>query len=93
MPRRSGLASGLLLGAALDAVLADPRRGHPVGVFGTAAARAERRLWAANRARGALFALGCAGPVAAARLVPPSTAQVAAAASAAPGNGRRPAIR
>ena len=66
MPRRSGLASGLLLGAALDAVLADPRRGHPVGVFGTAAARAERRLWAANRARGALFALGCAGPVAAA---------------------------
>jgi adenosylcobinamide-phosphate synthase len=66
MPRRSGLASGLLLGAALDAVLADPRRGHPVAVFGTVAARAEHRFWAANRARGALFALGCAGPAAAA---------------------------
>jgi len=66
MPRRSGLASGLLLGSALDAVLADPRRGHPVAVFGTAAARAEHRLWAASRARGALFALACAGPAAAA---------------------------
>ena len=66
MPRQSGLASGLLLGAALDAVLADPRRGHPVAVFGTAAARAERRFWAASRARGALFTLACAGPAAAA---------------------------
>jgi adenosylcobinamide-phosphate synthase len=66
MPRRSGLASGLLLGAALDAVLADPRRGHPVAVFGAAAARAEHRFWAASRVRGALFTLACAGPVAAA---------------------------
>jgi adenosylcobinamide-phosphate synthase len=66
MPRRSGLASGLLLGSALDAVLADPRRGHPVAVFGSAAARAEHRLWAASRARGALFAVACAGPPAAA---------------------------
>src|SRR5262252_4170631 len=66
MPRRSGLASGLLLGSALDALLADPRRGHPVAAFGTAAARAESRLWAASRARGALFALACAGPPAAA---------------------------
>jgi len=66
MPRRSGLAYGLLLGAALDAVLADPRRGHPVAAFGTAAARAEHRLWAASRARGALFTLACAGPMAAA---------------------------
>src|SRR5215470_6527940 len=61
MPRRSGLASGLLLGSALDALLADPRRGHPVAAFGTAAARAERRLWAPSRARGALFTVGGAG--------------------------------
>jgi adenosylcobinamide-phosphate synthase len=66
MPRRSGLASGLLLGSALDAVLADPRQGHPVAVFGAAAARAEHRFWAASRARGALFTLACAGPAAAA---------------------------
>ena len=66
MPRRSGLASGLLLGSALDALLADPRRGHPVAAFGTAAARAEGRLWRASRARGALFTVACAGPAVAA---------------------------
>ena len=66
MPRRSGLASGLLLGSALDALLADPRHGHPVAAFGTAAARAEGRLWAGSRARGALFTVACAGPAAAA---------------------------
>jgi cobalamin biosynthesis protein CobD/CbiB len=38
MPSRRGLAAGLLLGAALDAVLADPRRAHPVAAFGAAAA-------------------------------------------------------
>jgi adenosylcobinamide-phosphate synthase len=66
MRRRSGLASGLLLGSALDALLADPRRGHPVAAFGGAAARAEGRLWRASRARGALFTVACAGPAAAA---------------------------
>jgi adenosylcobinamide-phosphate synthase len=66
MRRRSGLACGLLLGAALDALLADPPRGHPVAAFGATAARAERRLWAASRARGALFAVACTGPAAAA---------------------------
>jgi adenosylcobinamide-phosphate synthase len=62
----SGLAPGLLLGSALDALLADPRRAHPVAAFGTAAARAERWLWAASRARGALFTVACAGPAVAA---------------------------
>jgi len=62
----SGLAPGLLIGSALDALLADPRHGHPVAAFGTAASRAEGRLWAASRARGVLFALACTGPVAAA---------------------------
>ncbi len=65
MRRQAGLAPGLLLGSALDALLADPRRAHPVAAFGAAASRAERRLWAASRARGALFAIGCAGPAAA----------------------------
>jgi adenosylcobinamide-phosphate synthase len=66
MRHRSALACGLLLGAALDAMLADPRRGHPVAAFGTAASRAERRLWAPSRGRGTLFAMACAGPAAAA---------------------------
>ena len=51
MPSRRGLAAGLLLGAALDAVLADPRRGHPVAAFGAAASRAEAALWADSRGR------------------------------------------
>jgi adenosylcobinamide-phosphate synthase len=66
MRRRSGLAPGLLVGTALDAVLADPRAAHPVAIFGALAARAERRLWADTRARGILFAAACVGPVAAA---------------------------
>jgi adenosylcobinamide-phosphate synthase len=66
MTRRYGLAAGLLLGSVLDALLADPRRGHPVAAFGAAAARAEHRLWAASRSRGVLFAAACAAPVAAA---------------------------
>ncbi|MHB1596143.1 MAG: cobalamin biosynthesis protein, partial [Streptosporangiaceae bacterium] len=64
--RRPGLAPGLLLGAVLDAVLADPAAGHPVAAFGSAAARVERLLWADSRPRGALFVLACVGPVMAA---------------------------
>jgi adenosylcobinamide-phosphate synthase len=66
MRHGSGLAPGLLLGTVLDALLADPRRGHPVAAFGAAASRAEGRLWAASHARGAVFTLACIAPVAAA---------------------------
>src|SRR5712672_2658171 len=34
------LAAGLIAGVALDALLGDPRRGHPVAAFGRAAAAA-----------------------------------------------------
>ena len=61
-----GLALGMLLGTALDAVLGDPSRGHPVAFFGSAAARTEQRLWADSRPRGALFVLLTVGPVLAA---------------------------
>ena len=80
MSREPGLAPGLILGAALDALVADPRRRHPVALFGTAAAGVEARLWAASRARGALFAAACAVPAAALGL----GAQRLAARSAAP---------
>ena len=66
MRHGSGLAPGLLIGAAVDVLLAGPRRGRPVAAFGAAASRAGGRLWAASRVRGALFTLTCAGPVAAA---------------------------
>src|SRR5262249_50076441 len=64
--RRSGLAPGLLLGSALDVLVADPREGHPVALFGAAAARAERRLWAVSRPRGIGYAMACIIPVVAA---------------------------
>lgn len=36
---------GLALGVALDALFADPRRGHPVAIFGRAAGALEERLY------------------------------------------------
>ncbi|MFC4561311.1 cobalamin biosynthesis protein [Nocardiopsis mangrovi] len=56
--RRSAAATaiGLLAGAVLDRVVPDPRRGHPVAVFGAAAGRLERRVYGPSRARGAAFA-------------------------------------
>ncbi len=69
-PRGAGLALGLLAGVALDRVLADPRRGHPVALFGNGAGRLERAMWADSRSRGVLFSALCVlpGVVAARRL-------------------------
>ena len=61
MSHRSQLALGLLLGSALDGVVADPRRGHPVAAFGTAAGALERRMWADSKTRGAAFTALCVG--------------------------------
>lgn len=58
---------GTVLGHLGDLLLGDPRRGHPVAVFGRAAGAAERALWRDNRAAGALHTALCvAGAVAAA---------------------------
>jgi adenosylcobinamide-phosphate synthase len=51
-----GRATGLLIGVVADALLGDPRRGHPVAVFGAGAARLERAWWADSRPRGAGYA-------------------------------------
>src|SRR3954447_9395382 len=50
-------AAGLALGAAADLALGDPRRGHPVAGFGTAAAALERRVWRDSRPTGAAYAV------------------------------------
>lgn len=63
--RRMETAAGLVLGATLDALLGDPRRGHPVAAFGRAAAALERRGYADSRVRGALYAGACVGGAAA----------------------------
>src|SRR5690349_19218974 len=54
-------AAGLALGALADLALGDPRRGHPVAGFGTAAAALERRAWRDSRAAGAGYAAALTG--------------------------------
>jgi adenosylcobinamide-phosphate synthase len=58
-PPRWPLAAGLIAGVAADAVLGDPRRGHPVALFGRAAGVLEARLYADSRLRGAAYAAAC----------------------------------
>jgi adenosylcobinamide-phosphate synthase len=52
---------GLAAGYALDTALGDPRRGHPVALFGRAAGALERRMWADSRSRGAGYTAVCVG--------------------------------
>jgi adenosylcobinamide-phosphate synthase len=54
-------AYGATAGLLGDLLLGDPRRGHPVAVFGRAAAAVERVLWRDHRGWGALHTLVCAG--------------------------------
>ena len=54
---------GIALGVLLDAALADPRRGHPVALFGTAAQALERRLYGDSRAPGIAHVALCVGAV------------------------------
>jgi adenosylcobinamide-phosphate synthase len=61
----TAFAVGAVAGYAVDTVLADPRRGHPVALFGSAAAALERRLWRDHRAAGSAFTVLCVGAVAA----------------------------
>jgi adenosylcobinamide-phosphate synthase len=67
VPRHSHwpLAAGLAAGVALDALVGDPRRGHPVAAFGRAAAALEARDYADSRLRGAAHAAACVLAVAA----------------------------
>jgi adenosylcobinamide-phosphate synthase len=55
---------------AADALAGDPQRGHPVAVFGAAAAALQERLYADSRPRGAAYTAACvlaaAAPAAAA---------------------------
>ncbi len=59
------IAKGLLAGVVLDAVLGDPRRGHPVAAFGRVASALEKRIHADSKVRGSVFTgvcvLGAAG--------------------------------
>ena len=50
--RRLAPAGGLIAGYALDRLLGDPQRWHPVAGFGRAAGRLEQRLYADDRRAG-----------------------------------------
>jgi adenosylcobinamide-phosphate synthase len=54
--RARATALGLLAGVALDQVAGDPRRGHPVALFGAVAGRLEARMWRDDRTAGAGYA-------------------------------------
>ncbi|MFF3837302.1 cobalamin biosynthesis protein [Streptomyces sp. NPDC001930] len=56
-----GFAYGAAAGLAVDLLLGDPRRGHPVAAFGRAAAAVENRLHHDHRGWGALHTAVCAG--------------------------------
>ncbi len=63
MTARTAPSLGLLGGMLLDAAVGDPRRGHPVALFGGLAQRAERALYADDRLRGVCYtALLVGGP-------------------------------
>lgn len=54
-------ALGIVLGHLADRAFGDPRRGHPVSGFGSAAAALERRTYADSRARGVVHLTVLAG--------------------------------
>ncbi|WP_320781206.1 cobalamin biosynthesis protein [Streptomyces sp. CRN 30] len=74
-----GAAAGLLG----DLLLGDPRRGHPVAVFGRAAGAVEQVLWRDHRGRGALHTAVCAGGAAGVGLLAARSVRSSPAASAA----------
>jgi adenosylcobinamide-phosphate synthase len=90
-PRRRSqgwpVAVGILAGTAADALLGDPRRGHPVALFGRAAQAVQSRAYADSRVRGAGYAVGCllaaAAPAVAAERLTRGRPWVRAAATAA----------
>lgn len=67
----AGSVRGLVLGFALDACLGDPRRHHPVAVFGHAAGALERRLYSDCRVRGLVHWTVCVGAAVALSLLLP----------------------
>lgn len=90
----ASLATGLVVGHVVDALVGDPRRWHPVAGFGRLATAVEARVWADDRRAGAAFATGLVGGVVllavlvqrlAGRVPGGRTAVVAAAAWAASG--------
>lgn len=58
-------AAGIVAGVAADAVFGDPRRAHPVALFGSGAAALERHSYSDNRVAGVVHTAGLLVAVAA----------------------------
>lgn len=63
MTRVDPVALGLVVGWAADQVLGDPRRGHPVAIFGSWAGAVERRTYRDARPAGVLTEVVVLAPV------------------------------
>jgi adenosylcobinamide-phosphate synthase len=63
-PASRGRVAGIAVGYFADLVLGDPRRGHPVALFGSSAAALERLTYADSRRAGALYAGALLGALA-----------------------------
>jgi adenosylcobinamide-phosphate synthase len=63
---RAARAIGLLVGLAADGIVGDPRRGHPVAVFGRVAKLAERLCYRDHKMAGAVYTAALSGTVVAA---------------------------
>lgn len=85
VPLPDPVATGLLAGYLLDRLLGDPRRGHPVAVFGSWAGQVEDRCYRPDRRSGVLATMLALAPLAAlglaARRLPPTGQTVATAAT------------
>ncbi|MFF0555302.1 cobalamin biosynthesis protein [Streptomyces sp. NPDC004266] len=82
-PATGVFAYGAALGLAVDLLVGDPRRGHPVAAFGRAAARVERALWRDHRGWGVLHTAVCAGATVTAGALAARTARGSRAGSVA----------
>ncbi|MBK1786920.1 cobalamin biosynthesis protein [Prauserella cavernicola] len=58
------IAAGIVAGYAADTIFGDPRRGHPVALFGSGADRLEKYMWANSRRSGLAYASACVGAAA-----------------------------
>ncbi|MFJ3906732.1 cobalamin biosynthesis protein [Streptomyces sp. NPDC090025] len=76
-------AYGAAAGLAVDRLIGDPRRGHPVAAFGRAANAVERRLHRDHRGWGALHTAVCAGSAVALGALAARTARGSRAATVA----------
>lgn len=63
---RAARAIGLLVGLAADGIVGDPRRGHPVAVFGRLAQAVERLCYRDHKISGAVYTTALSGAAVAA---------------------------